>query len=629
MANILDEVMKFIPSKADISELFFEGANIVVYTKSRDFFLNNEGIIKDIVNNIKKRVELRCDPSIILPEEEAKSIIEEITPKEGGVADILFDSQRSIVSIYAERPGVVIGKEGMLLKEIKKRTFWTPSVQRTPAIRSKLIETIRRVLYENSDYRKRFLHSVGKRIYGGWTREKKHEWVRLTFLGAAREVGRSCIFLQTPESRIMLDCGVNVAASDENAYPHLDAPEFNLKELDAVILCHPHLDHVGFLPYLYKFGFKGPTYCTQPTRDVAALLCLDLISVAAKDAKKQLYGSVDIKNFIKHTICLDYEEVSDITPDVRLTFYNAGHNIGSSMAHLHIGNGLHNLLYTSDMNYELTNLLAPASVKFPRLETVIIESTYGHKDDVFPTRMECEDQLIEIIKKTIARGGKVLMPVLGVGRSQEMALIIEKSIREGKLEKIPVFIQGMVWDVTAIHTAYPEFFNNRVKKSIFYKDENPFLADVFKQVVGNKEMMQIVNEEGPCIIIATSGMLTGGASLGYFKHLAENPKNSLILTCYQGHGSLGRRLQDGEKEIYLAGEKVINVKIEIDIIRGFSGHSNYQQLINFIGKLDPKPRRVIFNHGESSKCLEMASTVHKLYRIETSAPKNLEVIRIR
>jgi len=630
MVNILDEIMKFIPNKSDISDSYFEGANIILYTKNRDLFINNNGLIKDIVNNIKKRVELRCDPSILEGEEKTKKIIEELIPAEAGLSEIIFDKQRSMIIIEADKPGLVIGKGGGLLKEIRQKTFWVPIIRRNPPIKSQLVENIRKVLYENNDYRKKFLHAIGKRIYDGWIREKKHEWVRITFLGGAREVGRSCLFLQTPESRIILDCGFNVAASGENAYPYLDVPEFDIEELDAVILCHPHIDHVGFLGYLYKYGFKGPTYCTEPTRDVSALLALDLLNIAHKEAKKALYNSTNIKDFVKHSVCLDYREVTDITPDVRLTFYNAGHNIGSAMAHLHIGNGLHNLLYTSDMNYEITNLLSPAVTKFPRLETLIIESTYGHREDIFPTRKECEDYLIDIIKKTIENGGKVLLPVLGVGRSQEILLILEKAIREGILNKIPIFIQGMVWDVTAIHTAYPEFFNNKVKKDIFHKDQNPFLADVFKRIVGRKEMMQIVDEEGPCVIVATSGMLTGGASLEYFKHLSENPKNSLVLTCYQGQGSLGRRLEDGEREIMDNDTKtLIKIKMAIHTIRGFSGHSNYQQLINFVGRLDPRPKKILCNHGESSKCVELASTIHRMFGIETSAPKNLEAIRLK
>lgn len=633
MPDILNEVIKMIPDSAKISESCFEGANIVLYTKDRNFFLNNNGIIVKIVDTIKKRVELRPDPSITMDQEDAKEIIQNLMPKEAGLSNIIFDPQRARVIIEAEKPGLAIGKQGEILKEIKQKTFWVPLIMRTPALRSKLIENIRYVLYENNDFRKKFLHKVGKRIYGGWTKERRNEWIRVTFLGAGREVGRSCFLLQTPESRVLLDCGINVAAqNDSNAFPMFDAPEFKLEDIDAVVITHAHLDHCGVLPYLYKMGYEGPTYCTAPTRDIAALLQLDLIGIAQKEGGKPLYTSTDVKEMVKHTICLDFDEVTDITPDVRLTLVNSGHALGAAMAHLHIGNGLHNLMYTSDMNYETSNLLAAATTKFHRLETVILESTYGGKDDNLASRKDCEKYLIDVVKDTIGKGGKVLMPVLGVGRSQEVMLVLEKAMREGLLDKIPIYIQGMVWDATAIHTTYPDFFNSKVKRTIFHKDHNPFLSDIFKQVAGYNEMMQVIEEKGPCIILATSGMMAGGPSVEYFKHLADNANNSLVLTCYQGEGSLGRRIQSGEKIItFPKGEKTedIPVKMSVHTISGFSGHSSRKQLMQFVYNLEPKPKRIIVNHGESSKCLDLASSLHKLHKIETSAPKNLESVRIK
>ncbi len=627
MADILKEVAKFIPKDADISDSVFEGANIVVYTKKKDFFLNNNGLIREIVNNIKKRVELRADPSITMDREEAEDVIKKLLPDDAGLSQIIFDVQRSIVIIESEKPGVAIGKNGEILKTIKEKTLWIPQIKRTPSIKSKLIENIRGVLYENDDYRRKFLHKIGKRIYDGWVKERRSGWIRVTFLGAARHVGRSCILLQTPESKVLLDCGVDIA-SEENSFPILDVPEFNLSELDAVILTHSHLDHSGLVPYLYKMGYRGPIYCTAPTRDISSLLALDFISIANKEAKDPIFSSGDVKEMVKHSVVLDYEEVTDITPDMRITFYDAGHVLGSAMIHIHIGNGLHNLLYTGDLNYENSNLLQKAITKFPRLESVIMESTYGGRDDNPPTRQECEDELIGIIKNTIGDKGKVLIPVLGVGRAQEIMLIIEKAIRTGLIDEIPIYVQGMVWDVTAIHTAYPDFFNTEVKKAIFHKDQNPFLNKIFKHVGSQKEMQQVL-EGGPCVVLATSGMMTGGSSVEYFKNFASFSKNSLVLVSYQGPGSLGRRLENGDKEIRMNEKETIKVNMKINILRGFSGHSSRDQLMDFVKNLDPKPRKIILIHGESSKSLNLASSIHKTFRIETSAPRTLDTLRIR
>ena len=207
-------------------------------------------------------------------------------------------------------------------------------------------------------------------------------------------------------------------------------------------------------------------------------------------------------------------------------------------------------------------------------------------------------------------------------------VIIEKLIRSGQMERVPIYVQGLVWDITAIHTAYPDYFNNIVKKLIFHRDQNPFLSDVFKHIAGQKEMKEVL-EGGSCVILATSGMLNAGASVEYFKELSSDERNSLIIVSYQGQGSLGRRVQNGEKEITFDTNNIVHVKMSIHTLSGFSGHSSRKQLLNFIHRLDPKPKKIILVHGESSKCLDLASTIHKLERIETVAPKNLEVISIR
>ena len=628
--GIIKEILKNLPSDK-ISEANFEGANIVLYTKDEGFFLNNSGLIKKIVDNIKKRVELRPDPSITMDMEKAETQIKKIIPEEAGVDQIIFDPQRSRVIIEAEKPGLAIGKQGSILRDIRSKTLWVPLINRKPAIRSKLIETIRAVLYQNSNYRRKFLDKVGHRIYDGWIRGKKEEWIRISYLGSGRQVGRSCLLLQTPESRVLLDCGVDVA-SDQYPYPYLEAPEFKIDELDAVIVSHAHVDHSGFVPYLFKYGYKGPVYCTEPTRDVMSLMLIDFVKIQRSEGKDPIFTTEDIKEMVKHTITLEYDKVTDVTPDVRITLYNAGHILGSAMVHLHVGNGLHNILYSGDQKYGRTSLLDPAVTIFPRLETLLLESTYGGKESVMPERQTSDEELNKIVHSTIKRGGKVLIPTLGVGRSQEIMIVIESMVRRGIMDKIPVFIDGLVWDVTAIHTAYPEFLNNSIKKLIFHKDQNPFLSDIFKRVGSQEERMKIIEETGPCVVLATSGMLQGGPSIEYLRHLADNKKNSMIFVNYQGEGSLGRRIQRGEREYMVnngSKSEVVQIKLEVHTVEGFSGHSSRTQLLNFVAKCEPRPKKIIVNHGESSRCLDLASSLHKNFRLETIAPRNLECVRIK
>jgi len=630
MAEIIKEILKDLPSDK-ISEANFEGANIVLYTKDKDFFLNNNGLIKKIVDNIKKRVELRPDPSITMDMEDAEKEIKKIIPEEAGVDQVIFDPQRSRVIIEADKPGLAIGKQGAILRDIRSKTLWVPLINRKPAIRSKLIETIRAVLYQHSDYRRKFLDKVGHRIYDGWLREKKEEWIRVSYLGSARQVGRSCLFLQTPESRVLLDCGVDVA-SEKYPYPYLEAPEFNINELDAVIVAHAHIDHSGFVPYLFKYGYRGPVYCTEPTRDVMSLMLLDYVKIQRSEGKDPIFTTDDIKEMVKHTITLEYDEVTDVTPDVRITLYNAGHILGSAMVHLHVGNGLHNILYSSDQKYGRTMLLDPAVTIFPRLETLLLEATYGGRENNTQERQKSDMELKKIVYDTIKRGGKVLIPTLGVGRSQEIMVVIENMVRTGALDKIPVYIDGLVWDVTAIHTAYPEYLNNSIRKLIFHKDQNPFLSDIFKRVGSQEERRQIIEESGPCVILATSGMLVGGPSVEYLKELANDKKNSMVFVNYQGEGSLGRRIQRGEREYTVNHgntSEVVQIKLEVYTVEGFSGHSNRTQLLNFVAKCEPRPKKIIVNHGENSKCLDLASSLHKNFRIETLAPRNLESVRIK
>ena len=626
------DILKNIKEKlhGDITEAIFEGANIVLYTNNEKFFKEGGGRIKEIVEQIKKRIELRIDQKILPDQKETEEEIRRIVPKEAEITEIIFDFHRSIVVIEAKKPGMVIGKQGSILEEIRKKTLWTPQIQRSPAIKSKITENIREVLYANNNYRRKFLNSIGEKIYKEWNPEKVNEWVRLTFLGGARQVGRSSILLQTPNSKILLDCGVDVAAQGSEKFPSFNVPEFDINQIDAVIISHAHLDHVGLLPYLYKMGYKGPVYMTPPTRDIAALLSLDFIDVAYKQASQPLFSSLDIKEMVKHSICLKYNEVTDITPDVRLTFYNSGHALGSAMIHLNIGNGSHNLLYTGDFKYAKSRLLDPAIVNFPRIESVITESTYGSKLDILPSRIESEEKLLDLINKTIDRKGKVLIPELGLGRAQETMLVIEDAMRLGKLRKVPIYIDGMIWDINAIHTAYPDFLSYKVMSSIF-QDKNPFVSEIFSRVGSGQERRKVI-EGGPCIVLATSGMLVGGASVEYFREFAGNKDNSIIFVCYQGVGSLGRQVQDGAKETKMivdGKEERVEINLEVNTIPGFTAHAGRNELLSFFNNIKPRPKRIIINHGEVSKSLDLASALYKLYRIETNVPRALETLRLR
>jgi uncharacterized protein len=626
MADILKNIKDLLPSK--VTDAIFEGANIVLYTSDKEFFKSADAQIRSVVDTIKKRVELRADKSILASEGDTEKTIRAIVPEEAEITNVIFDVQRSTVVIEAKKPGLVIGKQGTILNDIKKSTFWLPTVQRSPAINSKITEKIRSVLYANNNYRRKLLNDIGKKIYKDWNPEKMEMWVRLTYLGGGRQVGRSCLLLHTPNSKILLDCGINPAILEgTERFPYLDVAEIgDINSLDAVILSHAHLDHCGLIPYLYKMGYKGPVYLTAPTRDISALLQLDLIGVAYKKAEAPIYKAEDIKEMVRHSISLNYGEVTDITPDIRITFYNAGHVLGSCQTHINIGNGLHNFVYSGDTKYGKTRLLDPAVNRFPRIETLQMESTYGGKADILPPRDEVESKFLNRVKEVVEKGGKILLPELGLGHAQETVLRVEEAVRKGTLPKIPVYIDGMIWDINAIHTAYPDFLSSSVRNQVF-QDNNPFISEILQRVGSPIERKNVI-EGGPCIIIATSGMLAGGASVEYFKNLAGNPNNLMILSSYQGPGSLGRKIQDGEKVVDVDGERV-EVKMQAELMSGLSPHSSRNELVQYVSRMQPKPKKIIINHGEQSKSIDLASSLYKNNRIETVVPKNLETIRFK
>lgn len=594
--EILGAIYSGIPKDAGITRIEFEGPEIAVYVKNPNFLTNGGDIIKKIAKEIKKRIVVKADKSVRKDEKEAIEIIKNIVPKEAEITDIKFDEDLGEVLIKAKKPGLVIGKGGLIQQRIFLETFWKPEIIREPPIKSKTIENVITHIYNETEYRAKILKTFGDRIH----REVlfKDRYVRITALGAFQEIGRSAILVETPESRVLLDTGVNPSVNfGERMFPKLDIDQLRLEDLDAVVITHAHLDHCGMVPYLFKYGYEGPVYTTPPTRDVMALMQLDLLDVAEKDGRPLPYSAKEVRKELLHTITLDYEEVTDIAPDIRLTFYNAGHILGSAMVHLHIGEGTHNIVYTGDFKYAKTRLLDRATSEFPKVDTLIMETTYGAQEQT--NREESEKQLIDIINNTINKGGKVLIPVLAVGRGQEMMLVINNALKNKLIPEVPVYVTGLFDEVTAIHTAYPEWLSREVRDAILYRDENPFVSDQFKRIEGYRE--DIAQGE-PSIILATSGMLNGGPAVEFFKAMAPDPKNSIVFVSYQAEGTLGRKVRDGAKEVQIIGRdgRVENIQINMEVkaVDGFSGHSDRRQLLKFLHDLTPKPKNIILDHGE-------------------------------
>ena len=626
----LNEIKGKLPAGSMITKILFEGSDIVLYTKNRNFFVESSQEVRDLVQLLRKRIDIRPDPAICEKQDVAAAKIRKIAPSEAEVGEILFEPEFSRVIIYAKKPGLIIGKQGQTLKEIKGETCWSPMIKRIPLIESKIVDKAREIIHSESKYRQRFLNRIGEQIR--MDKGSKEGWVRVSFLGSAREVGRSAILLQTKRSRVLLDCGVNVA-SVADRHPFLEAPEFDIEDLDAVIISHAHLDHAGFLPYLYEYGYDGPTYLTAPTRDIMILQQLDYIKTMQNETGGAPYTSKGIKSAVKHSIIMDYGHVADITADMRLTFHNAGHILGSAISHIHIGEGLHNLVYTGDLKYGKSRLFDPASMNFQRCESLIMESTYGGMTAKMPSKYESEKKFISIIKDTIKRGGKVVVPSFAVGRAQEL-MIFFAELADKKLIDVPVYLDGMIWDVTAIHTTYPEFLSRDLQKQIFHYSNNPFVNKIFKRVASPAERKKVI-EGGPAIIITTSGMVTGGPIMEYLRCLADDEKNTLVFVGYQAEGTLGRSIQMGWRNLPMPSRNAsdtrstIRMKMQVETASGFGAHSDRAQLTNYVSRLKSRPERVILNHGEARSIVDFGRNLHKMFKIETQFPHNLDALRLK
>lgn len=629
--KIRDVVLEHVPKEAEISRIEYEGPRIAVYTKKPEILVEQSYIVTEIVSLIKKRIVIRSDPSVRLSEPETEKLISTMIPAEAEITNITFDPTVGEVIIDAKKPGLVIGKDGTSLQEIIKATRWRPRVLRSPPIPSKIIAHVRHFLHSESKERERILRTVGERIFRPTVFNMDN--ICVTALGGFQEVGRSAILVQTKEGRVLLDCGLNPGSNNAvEAYPRLSADIFDLELLDAVVISHAHLDHCGFLPFLYKYGYDGPVYCSEPTATLMTLLQLDYLDVIQKEGVMPPYSQKDVRETVIHTIPIKEGTVTDVAPDIRLTIHNAGHILGSSITHLHVGEGAHNIVYTGDFKYGHTMLLEPAVATFPRAETLIIESTYGALGDIMPSRKEAEDKLVSTANSAIEKNGKALIPVPGVGRAQEIMLVLDGYMRQGLLKEVPVYIEGMVNEATAIHTAYPEYLAKNIRDMIFHQGINPFQSEYFVNVKDASVRNEIM-QGGASIIITTSGMLEGGPVVEYFKALAPDERNKLLFVSYQIEGTLGRRVQKGLAEVPMmtdAGKvEIVKIKLGVEAIEGFSGHSDRNQIISYLRRISPKPERVIVNHGERTKCLAMMNTIRKTYGINSFAPEVLETMRLK
>ncbi len=573
--NIMPIVLKSIPKEANVTKIDYEGPRIAIYTKTPRYLLENSTIISNLVNVIKKRIVIRTDKSIRKNEDDVRKVLAAEVPKEANLQAVFFDTTTGEVSLEVKRPWLCQRNvEEFNHAEMTEKTGWKIRVRKSTNKQSSTIQSINYQLKSSSTERAKHLKYVGEQIFRSRLTEKSE--ISLLTLGGFGQVGRSCMLLTTSDSKVLIDCGVNPGARHPNeAYPRLDWANITLDQLDAVVIGHAHLDHTGFLPVLLKYGYKGPIYCTEPTLPMMNLIQLDAIKVATAQGKTPMYSDRDVFQVMRQTTTIPYGMVTDISPDIKLVLSNAGHILGSATCHFHIGNGDHNFVYSGDIKYGRSMLLESANTNYPRVETLLIESTYGAKEDIQPSRQEVETAFISSVNAVLKDGGKVLIPIPAVGRAQELMIVIDKYMKSGELTEAPVFMEGMIQEATSIHESFPEYLVRELKQKILETDDNPFDSEYFTNVEHSGDRDEPLRDGSPCIIIATSGMLEGGPVLDYFKNIAPYKQNKILFVSYQVNGTLGRRVMDGAKQVSILGKEG---KIEVISIHKFRKQLGYFRL---------------------------------------------------
>lgn len=611
---LLDEI------KADLRDLIGNGIKLRDYITGVYVFLDryvqiDQSKLIEIIKKYKKRIYIRY--SNRLDPKEAEKIIREILSGYD-VNDMVFSD--SFGEVYLRVKHLNISQiANDTTDRIILSTGWYPIFERAPSIESSFSKSMFRNKYERDV--DRVLKRVGNRIS---ERIDSINYITLTMLGGFQEIGRTSMLFETKSSRFLIDAGVHPAPpapQDELPMFHLIG---SLSDLDGIIVSHAHTDHVAAIPYLYKMGYDGPVYMTPPTLEQTVLVQMDYLNLAEKsDSREYLYSTKDIKSMIDHTVLLDYGQTTDVSKDVKLTFYNAGHILGSASIHLNIADKFV-FIYSGDLKYGQTQLFDPAYDKYPIANAVVIESTYGNR--VLPSRSQAENEFISKVREVINRGGKVLIPAFAIGRSQEILVTLFKYADRDW--NIPVYIDGMIREASSMYSQYLEYLSSNIRNMIL-ENRSPFEWEMLK-IANNRSKEEVVGE--PAIIIATAGMMNGGPILEYLKMLADDKNSCLIFVGYQSPGTLGSRIQAGSKKVVLKdGDdyKEYDLELEVVTVDGFSGHSDVNQLIEWLRAIKNPPRKVFTMHGDQTTTQEFAKTIKQLLRINADAPMNMERRRFR
>lgn len=445
----------------------------------------------------------------------------------------------------------------------------------------------------------------------------------IDFLGGAMEVGASCILLRLESLNILMDSGIRQGGSQD------PLPDFRTIQecggVDAIIVSHAHMDHIGSLPIISKAYPAAPIYMTQMSQDLVRVLLYDSLKLMdRREDEIPQYSQPDVEAMLSNIRPLRFQSAIEIAKEVVLTFYPAGHIAGAACVHLQTPEGT--ILYTGDFSGFSQQTIEGAQIPKLRPDIFITESTYGNR--LHSNRQMEEQRLVQMIQTCIQREGKVLIPAFALGRSQEVLLILRKAIQNEQLPHIPVYVDGMVRDINLMYHRNPTFLKNNLARRIL-KGTEPFYTKDIVEVPKNADRDELLKNEGPCIFVSSSGMLSGGPSVVYAKELVKDEKNMIILTGYQDEEAPGRALlslmeDDSDRRIKLDGA-MVSVNCQVECV-GLSAHADQQEIVGLVDKLTP--RHIILVHGDSSALSELSMELSKDYRRHIYTPILGECVEI-
>ncbi|MEG8946976.1 MBL fold metallo-hydrolase [Rosettibacter firmus] len=465
--------------------------------------------------------------------------------------------------------------------------------------------------------------------------------MEIQFIGATQTVTGSMHLIKTNGKKILLDCGLFQGKRKEAFELNRNFEFFNPAEIDFVILSHAHIDHSGNLPNLIKKGFNGKIISTFATRDLASIMLLDSAHIQEKDVEfvnkkrkkkgqnpfEPLYTQSDAINTISHFVGINYHREFEIAPGIFLTFFDAGHILGSSVVFLKINeNGtIINLGFTGDLGRKNMPILRDPE-KMPDVDFLICESTYGGK--YYKSIEDSEKELASVINKAINQKGKIIIPAFSVGRTQELVYSLHKIFENGIAPEIPVYVDSpLSVNATNIYRLHTECFDFEISDFVL-KHEDPFGFNKLKYITETEDSKNLNAINDPCIIISSSGMCESGRILHHLANNVENPKNIILIVGYMAVNTLGRKLVDREKTIKIFGDEY-NLNAEVIVMDSYSAHADAKELVEYCSQLDRSRMQNIFLvHGEYDQQLSLKSNLEEIGFMSISIPERGESVKL-